>query len=64
MILLVNRCYPALGPIVGAFVGLMMMVAGVLLGSTMMVVWGAPSVALGCLRAVHQVRQPDPRQGS
>jgi len=61
MILLINHRYPALGPIVGAFVGLIMMVAGVLLGSTMMVVWGAPSVALGCLRAVQQVRQSEAR---
>lgn len=57
MILLVNRRYPAFGPLFGAFVGLVTVVAGVLLGSAMMIVWGAPSIALGGIRVAHHLRE-------
>jgi hypothetical protein len=56
MLLLLNHRSPALGAVVGFVVGLAMVTLGVVTGSSMMMVWGAPSVALAIVRGAHNMR--------
>jgi hypothetical protein len=56
MLLLVNRRYPALGPVFGAIMGIALIVLGVATSQTMLVVWGVPSVVLAGVRETHQRR--------